>query len=223
MPRDGCNLVARSGPHRLARTRKRGIAQRRAGRVGAKDGRRVYRGDCGERDRRAALSDPERRHRDGGPARDGAASHELCVGRHQLDARCCISVRPRRRDGRRCRRYLDRYRPASPRVPARGQLGRRGGRCAHLVPDARFAVDRAGRRQSRLARSSRRRPAQRRLSADPRSVGVRRRYLDRDRCGGRCRGRGDRRCRTGGRPAEKPRACGSRSGTTTKSRTRSTG
>ncbi len=84
--------------------------------------------------------------------RDGAAGHELCLGRDQFDARRGVSVRPRRRDGRRCRRHLDRCRPAAPRVPARGELGRRSGRRAHLVPHAGFAVDRARRRQHGRAR-----------------------------------------------------------------------
>ena len=38
------------------------------------------------------------------------AGHELCLGRHQFDARRGVPVGPGGRDGRRCRRHLDRCR-----------------------------------------------------------------------------------------------------------------
>ena len=116
------------------------------------------------RHRRAAVHHPERRHGGGGAPGAAPAGLFLRLGRHQFDARRGLSLGPGRRHGDRCRRHHHRCRPAQARLSARGQLGGQGGRRAHAVPHARSAVDRAGRRQPRRARSAEGRAGVGRLS-----------------------------------------------------------
>jgi hypothetical protein len=121
-----------------------------------------------------------------------------------------FTVGHRGRDGDRCRRHDDRCRPAPPRVSARGELGRRGGRRPHALPHAGSVVDRPRWREHRRTRSAYRRTEQRRLSVDGGCAGLRWRYLDRNRYRGRSRYHANRQRRSSREFAVRSRARGAR-------------
>ena len=133
--------------------------------------------DRGERDRRTALPDPERRHGDDGSGRGGAAGHELRLGRHQLDARCGLSVRPGRR---RSWSMSAAPRPMSGSCAAAFRARRtRWSRWAGCAPSSacRICCSIGLGGGSLVARDPLSgRAAQPRLSADPRGAGVRRQH-----------------------------------------------
>ena len=206
--------VARSRPHRPPGARERRPAQCRARRSRAGHDRGVSRGDRGERDRGAAVSDAERRHRDVGRDGDGAAGHELCLGRDQFDARRRVSVGHRRT---RWSSMSAAPRPMSGSCAAASRARPiRSSRSAGCAPCSACRI--CCRSGSAAAASSTGTP----LAVGPQSVGYRLTEealvfggtdIDRDRCRGRGRHRRDRRSgEDRSRRAARPRACGPRCG-----------
>ena len=222
-PGAAVTLSHRARPHRAAGARERGAAQCRAAPTSPRDTIAGFReaiaasGIDG-----AALPDPERRHRDVGRGGDGAAGHELCLGRDQLDARRGVSVRDR---ARRWSSMSAAPRPISASCAAAFRARPiRWSRSARCAPCS--ACPTCSRSGSAAAASSGEAP----LAVGPQSVGYRlveagagfrRRHRHRDRRRGCRRDRGDRRQAAADRPPD--RRGGARPWRARKSRTRSTG
>ena len=184
-------------PHRPARARERGPAQRLPHRAGPEDDARLHPGPARERHRGAALPHPERRHRHAGGGGGGLSRLLLRVGADQLDARRRVPLQARRGAGGRRGRHHHRHRQPAARLPPRGQQRGRDRRGPHALPDARSPVAGPGRRDDVRRPEDRarahHRAGQRRLSAHRAGAGVRRRRPHRDRRRGRRRAHRPRR------------------------------
>ena len=176
--------VARARPHRSAGARERDAAERRAHRIWRGARPQAFTDALrGQRYRRAALSDAERRHGDaGGDRRARFPVYSFASGPTNSMRGAAFLSGLERRDGRRCRRHDHRRRQPAPRLPARGQQRGRGRRRAHPVPHAGPAVDRSRRRHSgRADDGSRSGRAASATGCSKRALRLRRRHADGDR------------------------------------------